>query len=226
MKKVLAVMFAVLFALSSICAISYAADATAEANDTTVEVSTNFPDTINVNYSTAMTCPYCGKVCADSQAYADHLEVCEDAKTFAGNAGAILLKCYYCSATFKSEAAYNAHCAVYVNCKDHIASCPYSGADYLDLDEDGVPGCPCTFNTKDQYAAHTEICPYKGQYSAQGYLNLLKGLLKDFFVGIFKNADWSSVLGGLKGLVAGFDLGALKEIFNAVMGAAGIDFSI
>ena len=226
MKKVLAVLFAVLFALSSISAISYAADATAEANDTTVEVNTNFPSSINVNYCTAMTCPYCGKVCADSQAYADHLEVCEDKATFAGNAGAILLKCYYCSATFKSESAYNAHCAVYVNCENHIAACKFSGDNYLDLDGDGVPGCPCTFNTKEALANHEAQCPYDGELSTKGYLNLLKDELKDFFVGIFKNADWGTVLGGLKGLVAGFDLGALKDILNAALGAAGIDFSI
>lgn len=214
-------MFAVLFALSCMVAVN-AADANAEANENNVQVVNTLPDTINVNYNTNKSCEYCGKVCADSADYAAHLVSCDQYSKFMGNAGTANLVCYYCGAKFKNEKNFNLHCATYVNVKDHVAACPYSGEDYLDLDGDGVPGCPCTFNTKAEYDAHKAQCPYKDQYSTIGYLHLLVSQVKDLVGNMFKGIDWGGVLGGLKAIFAGFDLGALKDIGSSILGALGI----
>ena len=211
MKKFLAVLFAVIFAVSCMSVMAFADDDAAAS-------SIVIPSDITLHHETKTICPYCYKVCGNDTAYAAHLEECEAYQSFIVNSKENT--CYYCGKVIKSEAALNEHYAIYVNATDHIATCPYSGDDYID------GGCNCQFTTKEELAKHIAQCPYEGQYSLEGWKNVFLGYLKDFFLGIFKNADWSGVLDGLKSLVAGFDLDLLKDTFNAGMNALDVDFNI
>lgn len=193
MKKVIAILFAVIFALSCMAVMAGAED---------------FDGSF---------CPACQTYCGTTERLSIHLETCSKYK--ASLVDLTNNTCYWCGKSM-SESALNTHYDTYVHAKNHIKSCPFSGEDYID------GGCNCTFSRTDAYERHVAGCPWEGQYSVTGYKHLLLGLVKDFAIGIFKNANWGDVLTGLKGLVAGVDLGALKDIFNAGMGSLDVDFRI
>ncbi len=216
MKKTLAVIFAVIFALSGLSIMAYAAEsaaasATAESNS---ETSIIIPEVITIRNTSYIVCPYCDKVCSSSEAYAIHLDSCTAYKEY--KVRSVTNTCYYCGKNLSNEKALNEHYAYYVNETNHIKSCPFSGEDYKD------GGCPCKFTIKAEYERHTAMCPYNGQYSTKGYIKLIFNKLKDFLIGAVKGADW----GALKGLLNGMDTGLLKDIANAIFGALGLSFKI
>jgi hypothetical protein len=215
MKKALALIFAVVFALSGLSIMAYAAEASATATaEYNSETSIIIPEVITVRNTSYVVCPYCGKTCGSSEIYASHLNSCIAYKEY--QVSAVSNTCYYCGKTLSNERALNEHYAIYVNEKNHIKNCPFSGEDYKD------GGCPCQFTLKSEYERHTAMCPYDGQYSTKGYIKLIFNKLKDFLLGAVKGADW----GALKGLLNGMDTGLLKDMANAIFGALGLDFKI
>ena len=215
MKKTLAVLFAILFTFSCVSIMAFAdsasADASAEVNSETIFL---VPETITINNVSYVICPYCDKVCGSSEAYATHLESCSDYQDF--KVASTTNTCYYCGKQLKNEKALNEHYEYYVNEKNHIKTCPFTGEDYVD------GGCGATFTIKKEYDRHVAQCTYDGQYSTKGYLKLFLNKLKDFLIGAVTGADW----GALKGLIAGMDTGLLKDMANALFGALGLGFSI
>lgn len=205
MKKVLSVLMAVLFAVSCFSMMAFA------DNNSTGDTTIN-NETIN-NIQLVEYCKYCGQKVAFTD-IEQHETNCPYKIAEASN------KCYWCGVTLANEQAYNQHMAAYNACENHEKQCCYSGENYVD------GGCTATFKTVEAYENHIATCSHKGDYSQKGYLNNLKDVFVAFIKGIFTDADWSGVLAGLKSLFAGFDTGALKEIFTSIIGAAGIEFSL
>ena len=221
MKKTLAILFAIIFAFSSISLMAHAADASAEASaESNSESNIIIPETITLKNVSYVVCPYCDKVCGSSEAYASHLEKCAGYQSYKVEAKKNV--CYYCGKEMKSEKALNEHYAYYVNVKEekdengnitqeaHVARCPYSGKFYKN------DGCPCKFTAKAEYERHVAQCPYATQYSTLGYLRYIFSLIKDFF----GSRDWGAVLGALKALIAGIGFGDVTDFFGTIIDTA------
>lgn len=193
MKKVLAILFAVLFAFSCVSIMAFADD----SEDATTEVSSIIvPETITINNVSYVVCPYCDKICGSSEAYAKHLESCAAYAEFKVDSKANT--CYYCGKTLSNEKALNEHYAYYVNAKDHVTGCDYSGEDYAN------GGCPAQFTIKEEYEKHVAQCPYAGQYSTKGYIKLILSDLWAFIKSAVTGID-------LSGAVEGVDTSSLLE---------------
>lgn len=193
MKKVLAILFAVLFAFSCVSIMAFADDA--EDAATTEGISFVLPEVFTLKNDSTIKCPYCDKVCGSSEAYAKHLESCAAYAEFKVDSKANT--CFYCGKTLSNEKALNEHYAYYVNAKDHVTGCDYSGEDYAN------GGCPAQFTIKEEYEKHVAQCPYAGQYSTKGYIKLILSDLVAFIKsavsgidlsGAFENVDTSSLL--------------------------------
>ena len=200
MKKVLAILFAVLFAFSCVSIMAFADD----AEDAATEVSSIVvPETITINNVSYIVCPYCDTYCGSSEDYAKHINSsCKGYTEFQVKSKSNT--CYYCGKEFKNEKALNQHYAYYVNAKDHVAICPYTGEDYITNTHDAkVSGCGAQFTIKEEYEKHVAQCPYEGQYSTKGCIKVILSDLVAFIKsavsgidlsGAFENVDTSSLL--------------------------------
>ncbi|MBR5771921.1 MAG: hypothetical protein IKY00_01775, partial [Clostridia bacterium] len=104
MKKTLAILFAIIFAFSSISLMAHAADASAEASaESNSESNIIIPETITLKNVSYVVCPYCDTVCGSSEAYASHLEKCDAYKEYQVKSKPNT--CYYCGKTLSNEKA-------------------------------------------------------------------------------------------------------------------------
>lgn len=200
MKKALSIVFVVLFAFSCVSVLAFA------GNDQTVDnsVTVNVPDFITIKTQNGSNCVFCGKFCASEEAYATHLDTCEGFAEFLVTSAEN--ECYYCGKTFKNAKALNMHYEVYNNCKDHIASCPNSGEDYVD------GGCTFKCVEKAELEKHIAQCPCAGKYTTEGKIKHYLKVALDFLVNAVKGADWKKMLSSVGDLFKALFAGVKVDI--------------
>lgn len=220
MKKFLAIVFTLIFALSA-CTVAFAADAA----------------------TTATTCKYCEKKYDTSADYNAHLDACKKAYEEANKETLHRFECIECKKVFESEEAFNNHfyyggcdvmyttCGycedrIHVNCGVHedcvvehykvcieySDNCKYCGKHFTDY--------TAHMNHQGEDIASSECC-VRTTINNDDVSEVI-GTIIITVVDFFKNTDWGAVLAKVGEVVGGIDFEGLIGKVTGFIG--GIDF--
>lgn len=194
MKKLLAVMFAVLFAFSCM----------------TIAFAANTEIVISGTEEKNFICDYCGIAFTSVEMLQNHLLETFPVRNHAA-------ECAYCISVFTTETAYEEHVngtPYIIGCKD-IADrkipCKY---------EDN--GCKQTFPSKVEYYAHIDDCEYRSFCAMMKAGHVLEALKFAFnkVVDFVKSETFQNVAGKVVDVVKGIDfssiIGKVKDIAGKI----------
>lgn len=198
MKKILAIVFTLIFALSA-CTVAFAEEAKA----------------FNA------TCKYCEKIFTDVKVYNDHIDACKKANTETKEEDPeenVKHVCAVCAAVFDTRTAYMDH--MNGDCLVAYKVCPYCEAtidtaaidDHKAICPKGARNCDYCFEdfaTQGEYDAHLKAC--KEKFLSIPVAKVVRAVLE-----LIENTDWGSLFGKIGDALKGIDLGGIVEKIKPV----------